>query len=298
MHSRLAIVRDRLQTGLWPIPIGMTLLVIPLYALAFWIDGWLGDTSGLLGGWMHSGSGDDARNLLSTLLSALITMAALIFSIMIAALSIAGISPALAADVPCTSLLQKRVLDLRDTRSPKDRVAHVRDVLCQPAYADIADLKRLDRLAGGTLEGALAIYGFRGDGLSWQFARKDLCGARSKARERLQERFVELRAADRGLMQAFRECVKSSRQLEIWVELGPYWTLTVQNRAPEQPRAPRFLGLATSPEKDLCSVERGFVINQVFRDDQAFCRYHPSKPTAVTLSGDRPVGKLTIDVPK
>jgi uncharacterized membrane protein len=90
MHSRLAIVRDRLQTGLWPIPIGMTLLVIPLYVLGAWIDGRLGDTSGLLGGWLHSGSGDDARNLLSTLLSALITMAALIFSIMIAALSIAA----------------------------------------------------------------------------------------------------------------------------------------------------------------------------------------------------------------
>uniref|UniRef100_UPI00135842E6 DUF2254 domain-containing protein n=1 Tax=Geminicoccus flavidas TaxID=2506407 RepID=UPI00135842E6 len=90
MHSRLAIVRDRLQTGLWPIPIGMTLLVIPLHVLAFWIDDRLAHTSGLLGGWLHSGSGDDARNLLSTLVSALITMAALVFSIMIAALSIAA----------------------------------------------------------------------------------------------------------------------------------------------------------------------------------------------------------------
>ncbi|HWL67098.1 MAG TPA: hypothetical protein VNS22_01810 [Geminicoccus sp.] len=50
MHSRLAVVRDRLQTGLWPIPIGMTLLVIPLHALAAWIDDRLGDISGLLDG--------------------------------------------------------------------------------------------------------------------------------------------------------------------------------------------------------------------------------------------------------
>ncbi|WP_191059070.1 DUF2254 domain-containing protein [Geminicoccus harenae] len=90
MHSRLAIVRDRLQTGLWPIPIGMILLTIPLYAATSWIDARIGDASGLLGGWLHSGSGDDARNLLSTLLSALITMATMVFSITIAALSIAA----------------------------------------------------------------------------------------------------------------------------------------------------------------------------------------------------------------
>jgi hypothetical protein len=221
-----------------------------------------------------------------------------ILAVLLAALPIIGFGSALAADAPCTALLQKRILDLRDTRTPLERAAHVRDVLCQPAYTDIADLRRLDRLAGGTLEGAMATFGFRGDGLSWQLARKELCGTRGKPQERLQGRFLELRAADRGLMQAFRECVRSSRQLEIWVELGPYWTLTVLNRAPEQPRAPRFLGLATAPEKDLCTIERGFVVNQVFRDDQAFCRYHPSKPTAVILSGDRPVGKLTIEVPK
>src|SRR6185295_14211917 len=54
-----------------------------------------------------------------------------------------GLQSSLAADLTCTSLLQGRVLDLRDTRSFESRVAHFRDVICQREYADIADYRRL-----------------------------------------------------------------------------------------------------------------------------------------------------------
>src|SRR5262245_37929757 len=60
-----------------------------------------------------------------------------------------GFPAALAADLPCTSLLQRHVLDLRDTRSFEDRVSHVKDVVCRREYADIEAFKRLNDHAGG-----------------------------------------------------------------------------------------------------------------------------------------------------
>ena len=79
-----------MRTSLWLIPSFMLLIgaAVALAALSpaarSWIEG-----SGL-GGWLGSGSGEDARNLLSTLLSAVIAMASIAFSVTVVALSLAA----------------------------------------------------------------------------------------------------------------------------------------------------------------------------------------------------------------
>jgi hypothetical protein len=213
-----------------------------------------------------------------------------------------GLQSSRAADLSCTSLLQGRVLDLRDTRSFEARVAHFRDIICRREYADIADYRRLNDLAGGSLDGALAAFDFRGDGLSLQLAREQICGPHTKPGEKLKPHFVALRSADRGLMLAFRRCVVTSQQVELWVEPDPTdiarWFLSAFNRNPQRERAPRFISLATYPETDLCLVQNGFVSGQVFREDRAICHYSPKGKTMVTINGERPVGSVTIEVPK
>ncbi|HEX2527687.1 MAG TPA: DUF2254 domain-containing protein [Geminicoccus sp.] len=90
MFNHLSVVWDKVRTGLWPVPISMILLAGPLYAAASWADGMVSDAEGLRTWWLHSGSGDDARNLLSTLVAAIITMSTLVFSITIVTLSLAA----------------------------------------------------------------------------------------------------------------------------------------------------------------------------------------------------------------
>jgi uncharacterized membrane protein len=85
--QRLRLLWDRLRTGLWPIPLGMSVLAALLYIGAAQVDiDALG--SARLRSLLYSGSGDDARNLLSTLVSALITMSSVVFSITLVALSL------------------------------------------------------------------------------------------------------------------------------------------------------------------------------------------------------------------
>jgi uncharacterized membrane protein len=81
---------DGVRTSLWLIPSFMLLigagaaLAALSPAATAWLDG-LG-----AGRWLRSGSGEDARNLLSTLLSAVIAMASIAFSVTVVALSLAA----------------------------------------------------------------------------------------------------------------------------------------------------------------------------------------------------------------
>lgn len=80
---------DSIRTSLWLIPGLMFLLGIGLAHLMLHLDGgW--NPSPQLRGWINSGNGEDARNLLSTLLTALITMASMAFSVTVVALSLAA----------------------------------------------------------------------------------------------------------------------------------------------------------------------------------------------------------------
>jgi len=68
----------------------MLIMAAVLRWLVFPLDSALGDRTALSAWWLHSGTGDDARNLLSTLVSALITMASVMFSITMVVLSLAA----------------------------------------------------------------------------------------------------------------------------------------------------------------------------------------------------------------
>lgn len=75
---------EKLRTGLWPIPLTMTLASLFLYSAMLEVE----MSEDFLRRWhLHSGSGDDARNTLSTLVTAIITMSSVVFSITIVVLS-------------------------------------------------------------------------------------------------------------------------------------------------------------------------------------------------------------------
>jgi uncharacterized membrane protein len=90
MFRRADIFKERLRSGIWPLPVAMMLAGVLVFRLMLWLDAqgphpWVMRTW-----WLTAGSGDDARNLLSVLVSAMITMASLVFSITVVALSVAA----------------------------------------------------------------------------------------------------------------------------------------------------------------------------------------------------------------
>lgn len=81
---------DSLRTSLWLVPVLMFLLGIGLAATMLWLDRsglWTGDRASA---WLNSGNGEDARNLLSTLLTAVISLAGIVFSVTVVSLSLAA----------------------------------------------------------------------------------------------------------------------------------------------------------------------------------------------------------------
>lgn len=89
-YNRLLPLRDATRTGLWFVP---TLMVAAGAGLALWmlqIDAGSSGGDRGLAAWVNQGDGEDARNLLSTLLTALITMASMTFSITVVALTVAA----------------------------------------------------------------------------------------------------------------------------------------------------------------------------------------------------------------
>jgi uncharacterized membrane protein len=85
--DRLDVLLEKLRTGLWPIPLLMSLVAVALYNVALGIDRTGLDENVLRQWYLHGGTGDDARNLLSTLVTAIITMSSVVFSITIVVLS-------------------------------------------------------------------------------------------------------------------------------------------------------------------------------------------------------------------
>ena len=81
---------DVLRTSLWLIPSAMIIVGVALAISVLGFDAGRGAEDRLQGWWINAGDGEDARNLLSTLLSATITMASMVFSVTVVALSLAA----------------------------------------------------------------------------------------------------------------------------------------------------------------------------------------------------------------
>lgn len=90
MADQARVWWEKIRIGLWPVPLAMMIAGVGLFALAMHLDGRVSDGAALRSWWLRSGSGDDARNLLSTVVTAIITMSSVVFSITIVALSLAA----------------------------------------------------------------------------------------------------------------------------------------------------------------------------------------------------------------
>jgi uncharacterized membrane protein len=82
--------RDALRTSLWAIPTGELLAAAALFALTYAIDRAAYRGSITLPGWVDNGSADAARQILTALAAAIITVVGLVFSIVIVALTLAS----------------------------------------------------------------------------------------------------------------------------------------------------------------------------------------------------------------
>lgn len=80
---------DAVRTGLWLVPLVLFCLGVALALVMLRLDRAYRVADGAPV-WLISGSGDDARNLLSTLLTAVISLAGIVFSITVVALSLAA----------------------------------------------------------------------------------------------------------------------------------------------------------------------------------------------------------------
>ncbi len=90
MRNWLLATWDYLRTSLWLVPSAMVLAGLALAATMLQVDAGYGSEDNVRAWWINSGDGEDARNLLSTLLSATITMASLAFSVTVVALTLAA----------------------------------------------------------------------------------------------------------------------------------------------------------------------------------------------------------------
>jgi uncharacterized membrane protein len=90
MTNWLLTTWDYLRTSLWLVPSAMILAGVGLAITMLRVDAGYGAEDQIRAWWINSGDGEDARNLLSTLLSAIITMATMVFSITIVALTLAA----------------------------------------------------------------------------------------------------------------------------------------------------------------------------------------------------------------
>lgn len=90
MLKRLAAAWDVVRTGLWLVPSLMIVAGIGLAAALLSVDAGRGAEDRMAAWWLNSGSAEDARNLLSTLLTAIISMASMVFSVTVVALTLAA----------------------------------------------------------------------------------------------------------------------------------------------------------------------------------------------------------------
>lgn len=89
--SRLRTAWDSLRTSFWFVPSIMMVLASGLAALGLWLDfSFSGQSERQVPWWVYFSRPDDARNMLSTILSSMITMTSLVFSVTIVVLSLAA----------------------------------------------------------------------------------------------------------------------------------------------------------------------------------------------------------------
>ncbi|MGG5890650.1 DUF2254 family protein [Falsiroseomonas sp. HC035] len=88
--NRLQVTWDALRTSLWLVPGLMVLAGAGLAWAMLAVDAGHGGEDRVLGWWMNAGSGEDARNLLSSLLTGVISMAAMAFSATVVVLTLAA----------------------------------------------------------------------------------------------------------------------------------------------------------------------------------------------------------------
>jgi uncharacterized membrane protein len=90
MLNRFLTLWDNVRTSLWLIPSILIVAGIALAVMMLQVDAGYGSEDQVRAWWINSGDGEDARNLLSTLLSAIITMASMAFSVTVVALTLAA----------------------------------------------------------------------------------------------------------------------------------------------------------------------------------------------------------------
>ncbi|MGK7871654.1 DUF2254 domain-containing protein, partial [Falsiroseomonas sp. E2-1-a20] len=88
--NRLQVIWDALRTSLWLVPGLMVLAGAGLAWAMLAVDAGHGGEDRVRGWWMNAGSGEDARNLLSSLLTGVISMAAMAFSATVVVLTLAA----------------------------------------------------------------------------------------------------------------------------------------------------------------------------------------------------------------
>ncbi|WP_409606565.1 DUF2254 domain-containing protein [Brevundimonas sp.] len=81
---------DGLRTSLWLVPLVMFLFGTGLAIIMLRLGGPDVAVGGRTASWLNSGNGADARNLLSTLLTAVISLAGIVFSVTVVSLSLAA----------------------------------------------------------------------------------------------------------------------------------------------------------------------------------------------------------------
>lgn len=79
-----------MRTSLWLVPVLMFLLGVALAMVMLRLDAAGAAPDGGARSWLNSGNGEDARNLLSTLLTAVISLAGIVFSVTVVSLSLAA----------------------------------------------------------------------------------------------------------------------------------------------------------------------------------------------------------------
>ncbi len=88
--NRLLTIWDSVRTSLWLLPSVMVIAAVGLAVAMLKVDAGFGAEDRLHTWWIHRGNGDDARNLLSNLLTSTITMASMVFSVTVVALTLAA----------------------------------------------------------------------------------------------------------------------------------------------------------------------------------------------------------------
>ena len=90
LHNRLLTLWDAIRTSLWFVPMLMVVAGAVLAVAMLQLDAGRGGDDGVRAWWINKGDGQDATNLLSTLLTSIITMASMVFSVTVVVLALAA----------------------------------------------------------------------------------------------------------------------------------------------------------------------------------------------------------------